>query len=296
MAKKYMMMLIGIAAAILVILGTVQYLMARYGAENELLTKAQRDMENSQRTAAVKTEVESAIRNINAEVEANLHDTTKLYRISSALVRNNPHIVGAGVAFIPGYHKGRANKGYFAPYAFDLNPRNSVSKASVAKVEIRTELLDFDYTDREWFTSPITDGKSLWTEPYLDKGGTHIILSTYVEAVRNAKGQIVGVFFADVPIEDVSLMSMSMYDGISRSTLISIALQVLGMMILCCVIWRAALASKHRNEEKGDEDKARLLSEIEKLRNVNRRLTERNMDLANKLKQLMETTDKQWFG
>ena len=91
-------------------------------------------------------------------------------------------------------------------------------------------------------------------------------------------------------------MSMSMYDGISRSTLISIALQVLGMMILCCVLWRAALASKHRNEEKGDEDKARLLSEIEKLRNVNRRLTERNMDLANKLKQLMETTDKQWFG
>ena len=73
MAKKYMMMLIGIAAAILVILGTVQYLMARYGAENELLTKAQRDMENSQRTAAVKAEVESAIRNINAEVEANLH-------------------------------------------------------------------------------------------------------------------------------------------------------------------------------------------------------------------------------
>ena len=278
------------------LLAAIDYYLAKQGAEKELLAKAERDLKESKRVDSVKVEVESAIRNINAEVEANLHDTTKLYRISSALVRNNPHIVGAGVAFIPGYHKGRANKGYFAPYAFDLNPRNSVSKASVAKVEIRTELLDFDYTDREWFTSPITDGKSLWTEPYLDKGGTHIILSTYVEAVRNAKGQIVGVFFADVPIEDVSLMSMSMYDGISRSTLISIALQAMGMMILCCVIWRAALASRHRNEEKGDEDKARLLSEIEKLRNVNRRLTERNMDLANKLKQLMETTDKQWFG
>ena len=41
MTKKYMIMLVGIAAAIFVILGTVQYLMARYGAEKELLIKAQ---------------------------------------------------------------------------------------------------------------------------------------------------------------------------------------------------------------------------------------------------------------
>ena len=257
MTKKYMIMLVGIAAAIFVILGTVQYLMVRYGAEKELLIKAQSDMENSQRTVAVKAEVESAIRNISGDVEANLDNTTKLYRISTDLVRNNQHIVGAGVAFIPGFNKDQTGSERFAPYAFDLNPRASVNKSRVAKVEIHTELLDFDYTEREWFTSPIATGKSLWTEPYLDKGGTHIILSTYVEAVRNTKGQIVGVFFADVPIEDVSLMSMSLYDGISHSTMISILLQILGMLVLCYVVWRAAHVSQRYKEEKKDEEKAR---------------------------------------
>ena len=63
-----------IAAAILLeVMGAAQYVMATYGTESELMSKANRDMEKSQSVAAVKSEVESALRNIHKAAEMSLN-------------------------------------------------------------------------------------------------------------------------------------------------------------------------------------------------------------------------------
>lgn len=68
--------------------------LATYGTEAELVEKASRDMDQSLRVAAVKSEVESALRNIVNQVEASIDIPANYYRIANRLVINNPHIVG----------------------------------------------------------------------------------------------------------------------------------------------------------------------------------------------------------
>ena len=74
--KKYSLMLVIVAAILLEVMGGAQYFLATYGTEAELLDKASRDLDQSQRVAAVKGEVESALRNIVNEVEASIADPT----------------------------------------------------------------------------------------------------------------------------------------------------------------------------------------------------------------------------
>ena len=212
--KKYSLMLVIVAAILLEVMGGAQYFLATYGTEAELLDKASRDLDQSQRVAAVKGEVESALRNIVNEVEASIADPNSYYRIANKLVVNNPHIVGAGVAFSPDYYKQQGKMRLYAPYVYDSQPDVTLKKKKTAAPMVTSTLLPFDYTDREWFNKPIADGKSMWTQPYVDQGGTHIIMCTYVMPVHNRSGNTVGVFFADVPMEDVSLLSIDIHNGI----------------------------------------------------------------------------------
>ena len=166
--KKYSLMLVIVAAILLEVMGGAQYFLATYGTEAELLDKASRDLDQSQRVAAVKGEVESALRNIVNEVEASIADPNSYYRIANKLVVNNPHIVGAGVAFSPDYYKQQGKMRLYAPYVYDSQPDVTLKKKKTTAPMVTSTLLPFDYTDREWFNKPIADGKSMWTQPYVD--------------------------------------------------------------------------------------------------------------------------------
>ena len=284
--KHYSMILIIAAAILLEVMGAAQYLLATYGIEEELLDKASRDMDKSVQVAAVKSEVEAALRNIHSEVEAAINDPQNCYRIASRLVQNNQHIVGAGVAFRPGYFEHQGKQRLYAPYVYDQQPDVSVKKKKTTAPIIRSTLLPFDYTDREWFNKPLADGKSLWTQPYVDKGGTHIILCTYVMAVRDRNGSTAGVFFADVPMEDVSLLSMDIHKGIIDSRMVLLVIQLVSLVIIGLIVWLAVKAFRRYKNRYVDPEKPQLIEHIEKLREVNNRLTKRNQDLAEQLARL----------
>lgn len=295
--KKYIVTIIIAAALLLWVVGAVQYFLMRYGAEAELMAKASRDMAESKRVEATKSEVESAIRNLSNSLESNIGTPNEqLTYIVANLVEDNPHIVGAGIAFAPDYYRSAGKEGRYAPYAYDDQPAVRLKKKKTGTASIRVVQLPFDYTEREWYRKPMADGKSLWTEPYVDQGGTHIIMCTYAEAISDSTGKDIGVFFADVPMEDVSLLSMNMHQDISRSGYITLALQLVSLLVLGIIIWRAVQASKRYKERLVDPEKDRLIEELEKLRGVNRRLTERNMELAKKVQSLHQTSDAHWFG
>ena len=290
--KKYSLMLVIAAAILLELMGGAQYFLATYGTESKLLEKASRDMDQSLRVAAVKGEVESALRNVLGEVEASINEPKNYYRIANRLVINNPNIVGAGVAFRPDYYKQQGKQRLFAPYVYDRQPDVTLKKKKTSTPMVTATLLPFDYTEREWFNKSIAGGKSLWTQPYLDKGGTHIIMCTYVMPVHDKSGATVGVFFADVPMKDVSLLSMDIHDGIIFSRIVLFIIQVVSLVIIGFIIWMAVKSFKRYKGRYVDPDKPQLLDQVERLKEVNTRLTKRNQELAEMVAQLREQSTR----
>ena len=278
--KKYVISLISAAIVMLGLMGAVQYFMAKENTERELLVKAARDLEESKRVDAVQAEVEAAVKNVIGTVRMSMSQPDHYYGIVSQMVKNNRHVVGAGVAFKPNYFLQKGKDELYAPYAYDEQPDVRVKKRKTGTPQIRTELLGFDYTTREWFQKPMEDGKGLWTQPYVDQGGTHIIMSTYVEPLRDSQKRIVGVFFADVPMEDVSLLSMEMNSGISRNGKISLLIQFISLLVFGFIVWLAVKASQQYREQNVDVEKEQLIAEIAKLKETNQKLLQRNMELG----------------
>lgn len=284
------------AMLMLCLISFTQYYITRREAKSELLTKAGNDLKENQRVATVKADVESAVRNFKVTVERSINIPELYYSITSQLVNNNPHIVGAGVAFKPDFYRNQGKERLFAPYSYDEHPGNHMKTGNTNRTQITSRLISFDYTEREWYKKPMSNGKSLWTQPYMDQAGTYIVLVTYVIPIADKNGEIAGVFFADVPLNDVSIYSEKIYSGISRSTILMVVLQLLMLLVVGFVIWRAIRASERYKEQYVDPEKAHLIEQLEKLKTVNRRLTERNMDLAQKLLKKEQHTDAHYFG
>ena len=285
--KKYSLILIIAAAVIIEVMGAAQYFMAKWGIQKEMLVKAERDMKESQRVATVKGEVESAIRNILPNVERAVSNPDQLSVLSAGIVRNNSNVVGAGVAFPPDFYKSIGKNGLYAPYSFDDRPAEDLLSTKKSTPHIHSTILGFDYRDREWFQKPMTEGVSLWTEPYLDKGGTHILMSTFVTPVK-VSGKTVGVFFADVPLKDVSILSESLHSGVSDNGVRIIIMQVVSILLLGIIVWRAVVASRRYKEQMVDPEKEELINRLSKLQELNHRLTMRNHDLAGKYRDLQK--------
>jgi hypothetical protein len=302
--KKYYLILIVAAALLLETMGAVQYFTATYGIRNELLDKANRDMEQSLRVANAKGEVETALRNIYNTVAMSIDNPKGYYSIAAGLVKNNPHIVGAGIAFRPDYYKSKGLESLYAPYVYDRQPDVAVKKKKTTNPMLTTTLLPFDYTTREWFINPMEDGKSLWTQPYVDEGGTHIIMCTYCMAVKDRSGQIVGVFFADVPMEDVSQLSMDIHQGIISSRTLLFFIQVGSLLIIGFIVWLSFRAFRRYKDQYVDPEKDHLVEQLAKLREVNNRLIKRNQELAEKVAKLQnhlktassQSNESHYFG
>ena len=300
--KKYTILLMVAAAVIIELIGAVQYFMAEAGVERELLAKAERDMKESQRIATVRVQVQTAVHNVLSDVTNSLTNPEKFMRITAQLVANNKNIVGAGIAFKPNYFPGRGNHSLYAPYAYDINAEADLNVDRRGKPNVKCSELNFNYIKREWFIKPMGDGKPLWTQPYVDQGGSHILMCTYVEPIIE-HGHPVGVFFADVPLKDISILSQDLHSGIRRSGLIVFALQLISFALLAFIIWRAVLASRRYKAQFVDPEKDHLIEQVQKLREINGRLTKRNQDLAAKVADLQRrvnisqaNVDQHWFG
>lgn len=294
--KKYIYLMTIAVAVMFGMMTAAHLIMLRHGSQAEQLEKANHNLLQSQKVSEVKTQVERAVFTTQQKVERNLSDPECFYRIANQLVRINPNIVGAGVAFRPGYFAKMGKPRLFAPYAYDEEPSVKQKKRKSKVPNIVTVLLPFDYMQREWFKSPITDGNSIWSDPYMDMGGTQIVMCTFATPVRDANGSIVAVLFADVPMEEVSMMSDDPETDFFHDLVLLIGLMSICLIILCIIIWRAVVASQNYRKEKIDVDRERLIEEIDKLKTVNRRLTERNVELSKKIQELIHQSEQHFFG
>ena len=288
--KKYIVMLLASAAIMLVMMAAIPFYMAKESAEMELLAKAERDLMQSKRIATVKAEVEKTVANVTPKIRQRIDFPDRFYTILVQMVSKNKYIVGAGVAFVPDYYTGQGKEKLYAPYAYDEEPSVTLQKRKTDDPQIRTRLLDFDYTTRDWYKRPIAKEVSFWTQPYVDQGGTKIIMCTYVEPIRDRDNRVVGVLFADVPMEDVSLLSMELESDIERGGRISLMVMLVFLVLFCLILWLAVNASRQHSRNAHEAEKQQLNSEIEHLRALNRKLTERNLELSKMAR------DNQFFG
>ena len=155
-----------------------------------------------QRIDAALISVEIAVRNHLNDIKENLSEPDRLYRITQRMLEDNPPIVGSAIAFTPNYFP---EKGvWFSPYSYRENG------------VIRTKQLgsaDYDYHTMDWYQTTDSLRHDYWSEPYFDKGGGEMLMTTYSCPVMDEDGNLVAVVTADILLEDLSkLLDVEYYD------------------------------------------------------------------------------------
>lgn len=136
--------------------------------------------------------VETTMNQSTGMLEKNLDNPDSLYRVVMAAVRNNPLIIGSGIAFEPDYYQEKGK--YFMPYASFHNQREG---------EITYQVLgsqNYDYHRMDWYLIPSLLKKSHWSEPHYDSGGGNMMMSTYSKPLYNAGGEMYAVFTANISL------------------------------------------------------------------------------------------------
>jgi len=182
-----------ITAAVLVeATSVVQYWFAREGIRNEVQHRAEGELRaKSLEIQKVMSAVEVAVNNRRWAVEQQLGSPKAMYEITRQMVADNEIIKGCAVAFVPDYFMAQGRQ--FAPYSFQ-RPDGRIESKQLGSTT-------YDYHQMEWYTAPMQDGEPHWSEPYYDKGGGEMMMSTFSVPVCDFTGRRVAVFTADVSLD-----------------------------------------------------------------------------------------------
>lgn len=136
--------------------------------------------------------VETAVIQSTWTLERNLDNPDSLQYIISAAISQNNLIVGCGIAFIPDFYREKGK--YFMPYVSFKNGQDG---------ELIYQTLgsqEYDYPNMDWYLIPKQLKQSYWSEPYYDKGGSNIIMTSYSVPLFDKKGEIYAIFTAHISL------------------------------------------------------------------------------------------------
>ena len=137
--------------------------------------------------------VEVAMSNNVPEVEENIDNDDRVFYAVEHLLRLNPNIMGAAVAYNPECEPKKGQP--FSPYAW----RDSLG---VHTKQLNSK--EYDYLNQEWYTKPIAEGKGVWSDPYMDTGGGEVMMITYSQPLVNNNGEIYAIQTADIALDWLS--------------------------------------------------------------------------------------------
>jgi sigma-B regulation protein RsbU (phosphoserine phosphatase) len=182
-----------IAAALLQeVTGGVMYYSAQETITQTMEKLVEREMNSIYLTIRNKLScVEVIIDNYAWVVGGDLAGPGWMYDTTHDLVKNNPFIMGCNITFIPYYYPSKGR--WFEPAAIRKSDGSIVSKQVGSS--------HHDYTKTEFYTVPMTTGRSFWCEPYMDKDGSKEMVITYSAPVRNNDGKIVCIASADISLD-----------------------------------------------------------------------------------------------
>ena len=202
-----------INAAILVeVTSFIQYFYAKEGIHNAVENRAEGELRiKSLKIQNVMNEVEVAVRDMAWAVERDLDHPEAMLTITRRLLDDNYIVVGSTVAFEPDYYKKYGKQ--FAPYSYRSND-------TIASKQLGGN--NYNYHEMEWYTVPMKTGNGHWSEPYFDKGGGDIMMSTYSVPICDEKGNKVAVLTADVSLDWLSrVLNATQINQSSHNVIIS---------------------------------------------------------------------------
>ncbi len=127
--------------------------------------------------------IEKIPRHIADSLIPGSHDIVKILKIS---LESNENIFGMAAAF--------------EPYRFDPSVRQMCPYVYRSKGQINTTTLadpSYDYMKQDWYRIPKLSMSPEWSEPYFDRGGGNVLMSTFsYPVIRNR--QFMGVITADL--------------------------------------------------------------------------------------------------
>lgn len=140
------------------------------------------------------SDVETAIKIAAGQVDDMAQMPDSIMNIARTVIKSNKLVKGVGIAFRPGYYpqKGRL----FMEYIYKWSDNNLWYKHYNRGVG--------DYTERSWYKRGISGESDFWTEPYVDNDNKSDFMVSYVHACTDTKGNVYGVIFADVTLNDLT--------------------------------------------------------------------------------------------
>jgi sigma-B regulation protein RsbU (phosphoserine phosphatase) len=114
-------------------------------------------------------------------------DPAAVRALLRATLEQTPGAYGFAVALPDGGGNGKP----FVPYVFHDHGRPR---------EASLDSSDYGFWRQEWYARPMAERRSLWSRPYLDRGGGEVPMITFACPIRR-DGRIIGLATADISLE-----------------------------------------------------------------------------------------------
>jgi phosphoserine phosphatase RsbU/P len=181
------------SATIFLVVFSANYFMAqamvRKNAERHAADVVNTVVARIQAELVAVTNVPTAIASLLEKQEV---ERDRLRAMLREFVIRDKQVFGATAAFEPESAGGRE----FAPYVFEA-PDGKVAERDLATG-------DYDYRTRDWYAGVVAAGVPRWSEPYFDKGGGDIAMTTFATPFfrqRDGERRFAGVVTADVSLD-----------------------------------------------------------------------------------------------
>jgi sigma-B regulation protein RsbU (phosphoserine phosphatase) len=166
-------------------------------SKNTIINNVEENSKNLALNAVNKIEkslktFELVAENLSYFAESSNYTKNELIGMIENAVQKNKEIYGSTIAFEPyGFERDSL---YFAPYFF--KGKNKINFAFLGGD-------NYEYFNWDWYKIPKEQNKSSWSEPYYDRGGGGIIMSTYsvpFYKTVNRENKFQGVVTADISL------------------------------------------------------------------------------------------------
>lgn len=148
-----------------------------------------------ERLSKVQTAIELTANNSVPALQERLTDTLVVKNILNNIVKTNPYVNGAALAYAPNRLPGRP---YFMPIAVNYGIINQY---------FSDKELNGDYIYDDWYIAPSLDGIAFWTDPYINM--LHVPVISYAVPVVSQEHGFEGVLTLAVDLSKLSKLLAS---------------------------------------------------------------------------------------
>jgi sigma-B regulation protein RsbU (phosphoserine phosphatase) len=136
--------------------------------------------------------VEAVVRVVSESLRA-APGTGQTRELLENIVRSNPHISAAAIAFAP-----RSGNALSAPYVYrdPRDPQSDLLQLDLAEAET-------SYVEEDWFQVPRDRGEASWVGPYYEASGIETLISTFGAPLFDDAGEFIAVVTADITLSSL---------------------------------------------------------------------------------------------